>query len=168
MADNYLEKKMEEHRTRMAAGAAKRTPAARGGAARGASGGLTFEYPKMRVYVPGGADTSLGRELIAVLRAAGVDVDFSGLPSAEATKLGQRLGARFYPIAGRLTPEAALEAAQARCDAVALLPGESLPDPTTLRVAALPDPLPRASEASLARLLAVLLHPSMNDLAQSH
>lgn len=88
MADNYLEKKMEEHRSRMAAGAVSRTrrqPSPQGSA---------LVFPVRRVLV---SATGLGwqAQVVTALRAAGHKV---AIIDPAGTALAQATGARCYPF----------------------------------------------------------------------
>lgn len=86
MADNYLEKKLEEHRSRMAAGVPRqrrRTPVVLP---------LTFPERHVLVIAPGNA---LQGEVVKALRAAGHRVAFID-PAGRS--LAQATGARCYPF----------------------------------------------------------------------
>ncbi|MDE5785756.1 MAG: hypothetical protein K2H98_04410 [Duncaniella sp.] len=87
MADNYLEKKMEEHRSRMAAGASRRrrhVPV---------TGAGPLVFPERRILVSGEGYPWLN-EMVTALRAAGHRVAFMD-PAGNA--LAQATGARCYP-----------------------------------------------------------------------
>ncbi|MDE6485641.1 MAG: hypothetical protein K2L14_09660 [Duncaniella sp.] len=93
MADNYLEKKMEEHRSRMAAGVASRPRRQQ------SQQGSALSFPMRRVLV---AAEGLGwqAQVVAALRAAGHKVAI--IDPAGAT-LAQATGARCYPFtSGRI------------------------------------------------------------------
>lgn len=92
MADNYLERKMEEHR----AGHGqvyrpKLTPSGK------RQGELTFKFPPRRVLVTGGA-SGIGRAIVKAFCDAGCKVAFCDSDTAAGTSTAQALGARFYPL----------------------------------------------------------------------
>lgn len=95
MADNYLEKKMEEYR---------------GGTRR------VFKDRRKKsraVFVKDGLSDE-GRRLIASLVAEGdCRVAFAAYDSKEGTRLAQSTGSRFYPLTARLTLDDAIADAAA-------------------------------------------------------
>lgn len=87
MADNYLEKKMEEHRSRMAAGAVTRPR-------RSAAATQALVFPERRVLVIAeGRDWQ--RDVITALRGAGHKV---AIIDPHGATLAQATGARCYPF----------------------------------------------------------------------
>lgn len=101
MADNYLERKMEEH----LAGHGvvyrpKLTPSGR------KPGEIVFKFPSRRVFVTGGA-SGIGKAIVKSFAESGCKVAFCDSDSKEGTRTAQALGARFYPV--DVTDVAALE-----------------------------------------------------------
>ncbi|MBD5251075.1 MAG: hypothetical protein HDS56_07870 [Barnesiella sp.] len=97
MADNYLEKKMEEHRSRMAAGVMKRVRQA------APSGGLVFA--QQRIIVDGAA-SDWEAAVVMALRAAGHRVAFM---NPAGSTLAQTSGARCYPLTSDRMPDAVVD-----------------------------------------------------------
>lgn len=87
MADNYLERRMEDYRS------------GRGGSRRlhapSRSGRLSLPYPHQYVLVLGG-DTPGGRAVLEAFSHSGATVAFTA--SADGAALAQRTGARYYPM----------------------------------------------------------------------
>lgn len=87
MADNYLERRMEDYRS------------GRGGSRRlhapSRSGRLSLPYPHQYVLVLGG-DTPAGRAVLEAFSHSGATVAFTA--SADGAALAQRTGARYYPM----------------------------------------------------------------------
>lgn len=87
MADNYLERRMEDYRS------------GRGGSRRlhapSRSGRLSLPYPHQYVLVLGG-DTPAGRAVLKAFSHSGATVAFTA--SADGAALAQRTGARYYPM----------------------------------------------------------------------
>lgn len=91
MADNYLEKKMEEHRagTRPSY-RPKLTP-------RGTRPGeLLVKFTPCRIDIPGASEAPL-REAVSELAGIGFNVLFSGFSVREGNLLAQSSGAKFIP-----------------------------------------------------------------------
>lgn len=83
MADNYLERKMEEHRRTQAS-----TPAVR----RKPSPGIALK--RIAVNIP---DAETTEQIVKHFRKAGHKVAFTLKDSARGTALAQSSGSRFYP-----------------------------------------------------------------------
>lgn len=165
MADNYLEKKMEEHRSRPAA----KMPISRGTKAAWLPQGLTFEFPEMRILVPEADASAVGAPLVRLLRSLGMKVAFSGSQSPENRSLAQESGARFYPRSSGMTVERMGEDLAARwggTDAVADLgdSGVGLPGVRSVR---LPAGWENGAAEDVARLMAVLIHPAYSFLGKN-
>lgn len=92
MADNYLEKRMEEH-MRSAAAAVRRPapPASR-------PGRVIVKYPPMRLLVTEGCSPA-GRAVIATMRSLLCRVTFTDRDTTAGTTLAQETGAQFHPCA---------------------------------------------------------------------
>lgn len=89
MADNYLEKKMEDYlRSRGAGGHRGRT--------RMSPGTVTVRYPSVRVLVADGC-SERGRAIIAALRSMGCRVAFVDADSVAGNHLAQDTGSQFHP-----------------------------------------------------------------------
>lgn len=86
MADNYLEKRMEEHRNAQKSTITvykhKEKPSKLSG---------------MRVFITGGAH-GIGEALVKAFRAQGCAVAFCDNDSKLGNKVAQQFGARFYPV----------------------------------------------------------------------
>lgn len=93
MADNYLENKMEEYR----AGKLGRRSHRPLGAPSRREGELVVKYPRLRVYVTGGAG-GIGREIVKAFREIDCRVAFCDTNRKEGTAFSQECGARFYPL----------------------------------------------------------------------
>lgn len=102
MADNYLEKKMEEHLK----GGAQHRPK-RLSPSGNRPGKLTVDFPSRRVYVTGGA-AGIGASIVKAFCDAGCKVAFCDIDAKTGTATAQRCGAQFHPL--DLTDTRALEA----------------------------------------------------------
>ena len=92
MADNYLERKMEEYRSgKSQQRVVKRTPS---GAKPGT---INVKFPSRRVFVTGGAK-GIGRAIVEAFRNADCRVAFCDNDSKAGTATAQATGAQFYPI----------------------------------------------------------------------
>ncbi|MDE7125024.1 MAG: SDR family oxidoreductase [Muribaculaceae bacterium] len=92
MADNYLEKRMEEYR---AGKLAARKSVLRVGPAGRPSGELTVRYPRLRVFITGGA-SGLGAAMVRAFRKIDCKVAFIDIDHVRGNALAQAHGARFY------------------------------------------------------------------------
>jgi NAD(P)-dependent dehydrogenase (short-subunit alcohol dehydrogenase family) len=88
MADNYLEKKMEEHRNNAKAPVKRYITIARK---------PTPELDGKRVFVTSGAH-GVGAAIVKALRAEGCKVAFCDMNTKTGYEVAQKTGARFYPI----------------------------------------------------------------------
>lgn len=87
MADNYLERKMDEYRSGKRAGAPRRlTPTGQ------KAGTVTLPIERLEVFV-----TSPDSTLIAAFANTGCRVSFCGEDRREGMRIAERTGARFYP-----------------------------------------------------------------------
>lgn len=102
MADNYLEKKMEEH---LKGGPQHRTRRLSPSGNR--PGKLTVDFPPRRVYVTGGA-SGIGAAIVKAFCDAGCKVAFCDIDTKSGAATAQRCGAQFHPL--DVTDTAALEA----------------------------------------------------------
>lgn len=93
MADNYLERKMEEYRS----GKCGRPATVRRVASGAKPGVLNVKFPPRRVFVTGGA-SGIGRAVVAAFRKADCRVAFCDIDSKAGNKTAQETGARFYPV----------------------------------------------------------------------
>lgn len=91
MADNYLERKMEEHRAGGTAPRRRTSPVA-----GRRQGELTVKFPQRRVLVTGGAK-GIGSAVVETFRKADCTVDFIDIDRKEGQLTAQRTGARFIP-----------------------------------------------------------------------
>lgn len=92
MADNYLERKMEEHRN---GGASRYRPHTTPSGQR--AGMLCQKFPPRRVVVTGGA-SGIGRAVVKAFADAGCRVAFCDVDSRQGPLTAQATGARFYPV----------------------------------------------------------------------
>lgn len=94
MADNYLERKMEDYRNGRLATGPRRTEAARAGIS---DPGLKLKFPKMYVAVLA-ANAVTSEPFIAALRHAGISVALSCVSGGKAAAImAQKYGTRLYP-----------------------------------------------------------------------
>ncbi len=100
MADNYLEKRMDDLRSGRT-GAGSRPALSVSGRLKGCTGlgVLGVEYPGLRVFVTCGA-TGVGRALVRAFRDAGCRVAFCDADAKGGNATSQELGARFYNVDG--------------------------------------------------------------------
>ncbi|MCM1504527.1 MAG: SDR family oxidoreductase [Muribaculum sp.] len=92
MADNYLEKKMEEHLSgRRPAYRPKTTPTG------SKPGSLCFKFPTRRVFVTGGA-SGIGASIVKAFCNAGCRVAFCDIDNKVGHKTAQDTGSQFYPL----------------------------------------------------------------------
>lgn len=102
MADNYLEKKMEEHlKGQKPTYRHKTTPSGN------KPGNISFKFPPCRVFVTGGA-SGIGASIVSAYREAGCRVAFCDADSKKGAATAQRTGAQFHPV--DVTDADALEA----------------------------------------------------------
>ncbi len=94
MADNYLEKKMEEYRAGQ--GNVRRMKSQRP-VAGVKPGTINVEFPPRRVFVTGGA-SGIGRAVVEAFRKADCRVAFCDIDSKAGNRTAQMTGARFYPV----------------------------------------------------------------------
>ncbi|MDE6832296.1 MAG: hypothetical protein K2J07_06155 [Muribaculaceae bacterium] len=120
MADNYLEKRMEEHLRRQAAAKA---PTPRRQSLR--AGEVVIKYPPMRVVVTDGC-THCGQTLIHALRSLGCRVAFTDPDAAAGRRLEQAEGAQYHPGADAPTVVARLTDSGDRPEAVIALADREL------------------------------------------
>ena len=104
MADNYIEKKFEEH----LASRAKQVKRASATLHGKKSECVQLHFPPRRVFVTGGAN-GIGAAIVAAFRKADCNVAFCDCDSKNGAKTAQHTGARFYPL--DVTDSAALDAA---------------------------------------------------------
>lgn len=93
MADNYLERKMEEHRN----GGSVRKPVRKVAAAGNLPGVWRLPYAERRVLLLGDG-SALDRMISEQLRSTGCKVAFMGGDKGASTELARRIGAQFHPV----------------------------------------------------------------------
>lgn len=96
MADNYIEKRMEELRSG-ALGRGMRARCASDVPREGA--GFMKGFAGRRVLLLGG-DGELGREMVESLREVGCRVAFTGCDAEAGKELARRTGSQFHPFTG--------------------------------------------------------------------
>lgn len=94
MADNYLEKRMEEYRAGKLAPKSTRTAAA----PQRKPGEVTVAFPHMNALVLCG-DAALTQTVCGAFRKADMRVAFCMADNREGTRIAQTTGSRFYPYA---------------------------------------------------------------------
>lgn len=157
MADNYLERRMEEYRSgRLAARPRTHTSLP--------ADALILRYPLMSVLVLTDG-SEFGAVLVAELRRAGLRVSFIHPDTRVGTALSQTLGSRFYP-ASMTTPAILADMAVRRSPAdVILVPDGSVPAnggdlPVMFRYS-----VPEGVDAATAaRVMLFALHPDNRPL----
>ena len=106
MADNYLERKMEDYRS--GKGATSKVKRVSSGAKPGE---ISVKFPPRRVFVTGGA-SGIGRAIVEAFRKADCRVAFCDIDSKAGAATAQATGAQFHPVDVRDVD--ALEACLAR------------------------------------------------------
>ncbi len=106
MADNYLERKMEDYRS--GKGTSSKVKRVSSGAKPGE---ISVKFPPRRVFVTGGA-SGIGRAIVEAFRKADCRVAFCDIDSKAGTATAQATGAQFHPVDVRDVD--ALEACLAR------------------------------------------------------
>lgn len=92
MADNYLERRMEEYRQgQLNKPSIRRTPSG------SKPGTINIKFPPRRVFVTGGA-SGIGREIVKTFRQADCRVAFCDIDTKAGNKTAQETGAQFHPL----------------------------------------------------------------------
>ncbi len=161
MADNYLEKRMEDYRRGPRAKAPSRAAGPR-------AGRLVMPYPHQYVLVDG-ADTDAGRAAVEAFIAAGCTVAFTtGGDDTSGRLLAQAIGGRYYPgsaadaladMSSRGEPLGAAVHTSAAAGAIAgayniIIAPDAAPRPDALTIEAAP-----ARVVSAARLAVIAACP---------
>ena len=92
MADNYLERKMEDYR----AGKGN-SPKSQRVSSVPKPGTINIKFPPRRVFVTGGA-SGIGKAIVEAFRKADCRVAFCDIDSKAGTATAQATGAQFYPV----------------------------------------------------------------------
>ncbi len=96
MADNYLERRMEDMRNgRLATSNLKRNSMS--AASKGVAHRLSVVDPELRVFITGGA-SGIGEAIVKAFREIDMKVAFCDIDSRKGNSLAQSCGARFYPL----------------------------------------------------------------------
>ncbi len=160
MADNYLERKMEEH---LSGGTTvRRSESIRSGVLQP---GLHLAFPKMWLIVF--ADTADDAEpYVAELRSAGINVALSFVSGGtKAAKLSQKYGARLYPDKCEVDRMAAdLAHNRVRAEYILDLRAEDILCGTAVRLSEQAKNLP---PETVARAFLFYIHP-LNTSLQAH
>ncbi len=109
MADNYLERKMEEYRSGKLA--IKPKTSFRPGSLRPATGFDVAVVGGKRVLICGDCLEGIGHELMKFFRSIGCKVAFCDIDARRGTAIAQSSGCRFYPF--DFNDESKLEAVKA-------------------------------------------------------
>lgn len=91
MADNYLERRMDDYRS------GRLAPRKSSSRTSLPADALVMSYPPMKVLLWAPEGSEWLEPMVKALRSVGLKVAFCAPSSAQNTALGQRLGARFYP-----------------------------------------------------------------------
>jgi len=167
MADNFLEKRMDDYaRGRTRGPHARRSSGPRPGVA-------VIKYPPRTVLVLGG-DTDAGAAITATLVGAGCTVAFTAADAAAGRATAQRHGGRFYP--GGITQALADMAQRGEAPSVAVAcDGSEFPDGIERRIrvcdscsAAVPDEVVLAGHdtAQAAMLCLIVAHAACTVVGQ--
>ncbi|MCM1522609.1 MAG: hypothetical protein NC039_08165 [Muribaculaceae bacterium] len=154
MADNYLERRMEDYRSGRLAQKSKRTHSG-GGKAQDT---LTLRYPHMRVLVMDEQEPD--ERLVALikeLRSVGLQVAFTADNPTSGQRLSQDTGSRHYP--STIPPETIINDLTERwggVDVVLTLGGSFKSDTTPTYQIVFPDGV---APRNVARGILFLLHP---------
>lgn len=181
MADNYLERRMEDLRSgRLAADTARLHSKAPARNPRR----LSITFPEMRVLVADGLSDT-GKAIVKAFRSVGMKVAFCAPSSAEGNLFAQQSGARFCPTQhGTETPEdyddfrealAGLEKAWGGIDlivwehegtekAARIEANAGFPPTLALNPARFPGGTP---PESIARIALILAHPDFGPFLES-
>ncbi len=151
MADNYLERRMEEHLRRQAAPG---SPASRRQGLR--AGEVAVRYPAVRVVVAGGCSEA-GQALIRAFRSLGCRVAFTDPDARAATRLAQAEGAQYHPGADPRTVASRLVAAGDQPRAI-ISPADRLITFASGATVAIPDGCRQS--ADIAAFCCYAIHPS--------
>lgn len=95
MADNYLERRMEEHR-RAGGGQSVKRVAAVVASSKLTENDLVVRFPALRVMIAGNDDRGLTEALARGFRSVGGRVALVAPKDAQLTKTGQETGCRVY------------------------------------------------------------------------
>lgn len=88
MADNYIERKMEEYRSGKLSASTKRlTPTGQ------RPGIVTFPIPRLKIFVP-----AIDAELVSAFANTGCRVSFCGSDRRAGMTIAERTGAKFFPF----------------------------------------------------------------------
>lgn len=93
MADNYLEKQMEDYR----AGKFALKPRQKVSVHSHRPGQLIASYPQLRVFITGGA-SGIGESCVKAFRKIDAKVAFCDIDIKRGNETSQKFGARFYPL----------------------------------------------------------------------
>lgn len=149
MADNYLERRMDDYRAGRLAPKSK-------GPAHSLKDALVLRYQGMSVFVYALRDTPLLRSLLSALTSVGVSAGFYGLGDKEGMEIAQRSGARFYPRSiGADEAQADFAERKGAPAHVVSLGGGDFPHTLTI------DPDIDSPDA-VARLAVFMMHPSQS------
>ena len=106
MADNYLERKMEDYRSRKSG-----VPKIKRVSSMPKQGTINVKFPPRRVFVTGGA-SGIGRAIVEAFRKSDCRVAFCDNDTKTGMLTAQATGAQFYPV--DVCDVNALEACMAR------------------------------------------------------
>lgn len=129
MADNYLEKKMEEHRRN----ASQKTSARIVSTVGGRPGSVTMKIEPLRIYVTDGTSAT-GEAIVRRLREAACRVAFSCGDDSLGRKLAQSSGSRHYPASFNASVEEDIKRVWGGLDAVVSMGEPVVPVPVAGKI----------------------------------
>ena len=92
MADNYLERKMEDYRSGKSGGSKTKRVST-----TAKSGNINVKFPPRRVFVTGGA-SGIGKAIVEAFRKADCRVAFCDIDTKAGNATAQATGAQFHPV----------------------------------------------------------------------
>jgi len=95
MADNYLERKMEDYRRSIANGESHMSSKRK--ASQIKEGYIQIKFPPRRVFVTGGA-SGIGRAIVESFRRTGCKVAFCDTDTIAGRNVSQSTGSQFHPL----------------------------------------------------------------------
>lgn len=168
MADNYLERRMEDLRSGRIGASARRHTAM---SAKNPHT-LTVTFPEMRILVADGL-SELGKAIVKAFRSVGMKVAFCAPEQREGNLFAQESGARYCPVAEMDQALPGLEKAWGGIDlwVVAGHDGEKVVyrearDGLPPALSVNPELFPDTTHESLARMVLLLAHPSFRQLCR--
>lgn len=155
MADNYLERRMDDYRSGRLAKPSRGTRSLPADA-------MILRYPPLRILIVAPGPDAMLEALLGQMRGVGFRVAFSCPASPQAVALGQKFGARFYP-SGSFGVDRCLDDLKERWGGTDHILS-SVPSAPAGAMVVAENGLPCRE---IARLLVFLLHPDNHALISS-